>query len=280
MDIFVAKALSLSRAFTQRLIKEGKIKVEGESAKCGYRLKKGELINYEVPEPEWIEAEEGEVDVLFEDDDILAVNKPAGVLTHPTPSKRYHTLINFLLYSHTLCSIGAPYRPGVVHRLDKDTSGVIIFAKSQRAYKSLVEQFKRREVKKVYLAVVHGVFEEEKAWISAPIAKGVKEVKIASYGKDALTHFEVLKVYKKGYTLLEVHPISGRTHQIRVHLAFVHHPIVGDRNYAKGREHLIKRVALHAKSLSFMHPATEKKTYIEAPLPKDFEELLRYLEDA
>lgn len=283
IDVFVSKQLSISRAYTQHLIKEGMIKIDGREIWSSYKVKEGEKIYYTIPQKECVEAEEGDVDIIYEDEDIIAVNKPAGVLVHPTPKQRHHTLVNFLLSCSSLCEIGAPYRPGVVHRLDKDTSGIILFAKSEEAYKGLIEQFKKREVKKVYLAVVHGIFKEDEAWISAPIAKGIKNVKISSHGKDALTYFKVIKRYFKddGYTFLEVHPITGRTHQIRVHLAFTNHPIVADPVYAKEKKtFFIKRVALHSKSLSFKHPTKQQVMEFEAPLASDIKDFLKYLENA
>jgi 23S rRNA pseudouridine1911/1915/1917 synthase len=212
------------------------------------------------------------LDIIYEDDCLIVVNKPSGLVVHPAPGHPSETLVNGLL-NHCPLSGGAPTRPGIVHRLDKETSGVLVVAKSDRAYGNLVEQFKRGEVAKEYLALVHGLIEEDEGLIDAPIGRDPKNRKRmrVGEGKEAVTEFRVLERFKDK-TLLLVVPKTGRTHQIRVHLRYIGHPILGDQTYGlrKDRNKKRGRFMLHAYKISLWHPRTGKRITFKAPIPKGF----------
>ncbi|MCM8789309.1 MAG: RluA family pseudouridine synthase, partial [Candidatus Omnitrophica bacterium] len=225
-----------------------------------------------------IEPEIGNLEILFEDQHIIVVDKPAGILTHPLKGRTKGTLLNFILAHTKLGATGLPLRPGVVHRLDRDTSGCIVFAKTDFAYFNLVNQFRDRLVKKVYRAVVEGGFPEGIEEVSLPLKIGTSSTKtsVRFSGKNSTTKFKILKKSKNA-TYLEVMPVTGRTHQIRVTLAFLGHPVLGDIKYGR-QSPLIDRQALHAFSISFFHPETKKQMYFSAKMPSDILNLLEKLE--
>lgn len=278
----------LSRSRIQKLIREGHVIVDGQQAKPSTPLTPGARVEVIVPDVEapQLEPEEMDLSMLYEDDDIVVVDKPSGLVVYPGSGNPTGTLVQGLLHARTLASVGAPERPGVVHRLDKETSGVIVFAKSDAAYYHLIGQFKDRHIQKTYLAVVHGCVEEDEGRIEAPIGRGLhhrQRMRVRERGgRPAITEFRVLKRLKDT-TLLRVSPHTGRTHQIRVHLTAIGHPIVGDSLYGrKNRSKSTQRLMLHAWKLSLMHPQTGQRLEFSAPPPPEFRpylERLSWLED-
>ncbi|HOM27672.1 MAG TPA: RluA family pseudouridine synthase [bacterium] len=279
VDKYLKEITGLSRERIKNLIRNKKIFVNGKVIEPSYILQKGNLITIfeeEIDKEFNIEPEKGQLDIIYEDEDIIVLNKKAGILTHPTHAIKSGTLVNFLLYHTKLSNIGSPYRPGVVHRLDKETSGVIVFAKTDYAYWSLIEQFKNRIVKKTYYAIVEGRFPEKKKVVEfrvSPDRENPTKMKVHFLkGKDALTEIEVEK-YVGNYTLLKIKPVTGRTHQIRLTLSYLGYPILGDDKYGKKTE-IIKRVALHAYQISFLHPKTKQYVEFSAPFPEDLKKIL------
>lgn len=274
----------ISRAMAQKQIEENQIKVNGKQERASYKIKIGdilEIVPIEMKEID-IQAEEIPLDVLYEDNDIIVVNKEKGMVVHPANGNLEHTLVNALMAKckDSLSGIGGEIRPGIVHRLDKDTSGIIVVAKNDKAHINLSEQLKNHEMKKTYIALVRGNVEEEEATINMPIGRSKKDRKkmdVDKNGKNAITHFKVLKRYEE-YTLLEVKIETGRTHQIRVHLSHIGHPIIGDIIYSNGKNPFgVVGQMLHAYQLEFMHPISKEKMKIEAPIPKYFEGILKEL---
>ncbi|HOK56230.1 MAG TPA: RluA family pseudouridine synthase [bacterium] len=279
VDKYLKEITGLSRERIKNLIRNKKIFVNGKVIEPSYILQKGNLITIfeeEIDKEFNIEPEKGQLDIIYEDEDIIVLNKKAGILTHPTHAIKSGTLVNFLLYHTKLSNIGSPYRPGVVHRLDKETSGVIVFAKTDYAYWCLIEQFKNRIVKKEYYAIVEGRFPEKKKVVEfrvSPDRENPTKMKVHFLkGKDALTEIEVEK-YVGNYTLLKIKPVTGRTHQIRLTLSYLGYPILGDDKYGKKTE-IIKRVALHAYQISFLHPKTKQYVEFSAPFPEDLKKIL------
>ncbi len=275
IDKFLKEKTGISRERIKKLIEEGKILVNNKKIEPSYLLKENDIIKIieeEIKSQNEIKPEKGEIDIIYEDESIIVVNKPAGILTHPTHYIKTGTLINFLLYHTKLSNIGAPYRPGVVHRLDKETSGIIVFAKDNFSYWSLIEQFKNRIIKKEYYAIVEGKFPEKKKIVEFkvfPDKENPTKMKVHFLkGKDALTEIEVEK-YSENYTLLKIKPITGRTHQIRLTLSYLGYPIIGDEKYGR-KNNLIGRMALHSYRISFIHPKHKKNVEFFASLPEDF----------
>lgn len=285
LDKYISKQkVEISRAMIQKLIEDNQILVNDKPQKASYKVQTGDEIIINIPEVKETDLKSQDIplDVIYEDDDILVVNKPKGMVVHPAVGNPDGTLVNAVM-AHCkgkLSGIGGELRPGIVHRLDKDTSGLIIVAKNDKAHINLSEQIQNREVKKVYLALVRGVIPENEATINMPIARSTKDRKkmaVDKKGKVAITHFKVLERFKK-YTYLEVAIETGRTHQIRVHMAEIGHPVVGDYTYSNGKnEFNIQGQMLHAKSLEFKHPITGKQMHLEAPLPEYFTEILNRL---
>lgn len=290
LDKFVQeKAPSwISRTYIQKAIKSGEIRVNDEIKKPSYKLKLGDVVFLEFPEkPKEVEIlpENIPLDILYEDKDIVVVNKSAGMITHPTPSFISGTLVNALMYHcKDFQGISGELRPGIVHRLDKDTSGVIVVAKNDKAHQSLSKQFKDRVTEKVYAAIVKGIVKKDYGTIEVPIGRNpVVRTKMAAvdWGKNALTYFKVLRRFKDA-TLVFAYPKTGRTHQIRIHMKYIGHPLLGDELYGSGKKDEVygaTRQMLHALKLSFYHPTTEEKMTFVAPLPKDFKRVLKILSE-
>ena len=286
LDAYIAqKCGTLSRTMIQKLIEDGEVLVNGQEKKISYKTKQGDVIEIHIPEAKGInlKAQNIPLDVVYEDNDIIVVNKPKGMVVHPANGNPDGTLVNAVmaLCKGSLSGIGGEIRPGIVHRLDKDTSGLIIVAKNDTAHINLSKQIKDRQVKKIYIALVRGNVGENEATINMPIGRSTKDRKkmaVRKDGKEAVTHFKVLKRYGK-YTLLELKIDTGRTHQIRVHMAEIGHPVVGDMIYSNGKNEFgVEGQMLHAKSLDFKHPITGKQIHLEAELPKYFEEILNKLD--
>ena len=288
IDAYISSKTDISRVTVQRLIKEGNVLVNNKEVKASYKTKIDDEISVEEEKPKKIEikAQNIPIPILYEDNDIIVVNKPKGMVVHPANGNLDGTLVNAVMAicKDSLSGIGGEIRPGIVHRLDKDTSGVIIVAKNDKAHINLSEQIKNHQVEKTYIALVRGIVKENQATIDMPISRSTKDRKkmaVNKNGKRAITHFIVLKRFPKdNCTLLQVKIETGRTHQIRVHMAEIGHPLIGDTVYSSGKNPWgIEGQCLHAKSLKFKHPITEKEMYIEAPLPEYFLNLINKLEE-
>ncbi len=275
----------LSRSMIQKMLEDGKILVNNNKEKASYKTKLGDNIKVEEIIPKQIElkAQDIPVEIIYEDNDIIVVNKPKGMVVHPANGNPDGTLVNAIMNicKDSLSGIGGEIRPGIVHRLDKDTSGLLIVAKNDKAHINLSEQIKNREITKKYIALVRGVIKENEATIDMPIARSDKDRKkmaVKKTGKKAVTHFKVIKRYKD-YTLLDIKIDTGRTHQIRVHMAEIGYPVVGDIVYSNGKNPFgVVGQMLHAKSLDFVHPITGEKLHLEAPIPEYFENILSELD--
>ena len=285
IDAYLSEKEEYSRMAIQRLINDGKIIVNGKKIKASYKVQNGDKIKIEEEKPKEIElkAQNIPLEVLYEDNDIIVVNKPKGMVVHPANGNPDGTLVNAIMAicKDSLSGIGGEIRPGIVHRLDKNTSGAIIIAKNDKAHIALSNQLKNHEIKKTYIALVRGIVKENNATINMPIARSKtdrKKMAVDKNGKEAITHFKVLKRFDD-CTLLEVNIETGRTHQIRVHLSHIGYAIIGDDVYSNGKNRWnVKGQCLHAKSLDFKHPITGKQIHIEAPLPKYFTDILKELE--
>lgn len=282
LDRFVAeRAPRLSRAQVQRLIGQGHITVNGAPAKASRSLRKGDVISVTVPPPAPAELQPEAIplSIVYEDADLLVVDKPAGMTVHPAPGQQEHTLVNALLaHCRDLSGIGGQQRPGIVHRLDKDTSGLIIVAKHDRAHRGLADQLASRAIEKTYVALVKGNVSPDAGVIDAPIARDPghrHRMAVVQGGRPAVTRYRVRRRYL-GYTLVEAYPETGRTHQIRVHFASVGHPVAGDATYG-GKVPFMARQFLHAAALTFHHPVTGALMELTSPLPQDLEAALRGL---
>lgn len=282
IDVYLSeKNEDISRVAIQRLIENQKILVNDKKVKSSYKVQENDVITLEEEKPKEIslKAQNIPLEIIYEDNDIIVVNKPKGMVVHPANGNPDGTLVNAIMAicKNSLSGIGGEIRPGIVHRLDKDTSGIIVIAKNDKAHINLSEQIKNHEVKKTYIAIVRGVVKENQATINMPIGRSNKDRKkmaISKNGKEAITHFKVLKRFND-YTVLEVNIETGRTHQIRVHLAQIGYPCIGDETYSTGKNKWgIKGQALHAKSLEFKHPTTGKQMKLEAKLPEYMKKLI------
>ncbi len=297
LDRYLTQQLPMhSRAYLQQLIDQQQVLLDGRTTKPGYRLRVGDRIVVTLPpsKPSGVLAEAIPLDVLYEDVHLLVVNKAAGMVVHPSPGNASGTLVNALqAHCPQLSGIGGIERPGIVHRLDKDTSGAIVVAKDDATHRGLARQFAERQVKKRYLAIVRGNLRETQGVIDAAVGRHpVYRQKMSTQtrlGRQAVTEFHVLERFG-AYTLVELYPRTGRTHQIRVHMAAMGHPLVGDPIYGRNRQESqrstlayrlswFRRQALHAWLLGFVHPATEEWLECRAPLPTDLEQLLTNLRD-
>lgn len=270
---------TMSRSKVQNLIADGYVFVNGETIKANYKLEAGDKVEVFVPEPEAVdvEAEDIPLDIIYEDKDIVLVNKAQGMVVHPGAGNPNGTLVNALLFHiKDLSGINGEIRPGIVHRLDKDTSGILIVAKNDEAHVNLSEQLQNRTVKRKYWALVHGVLPHEHGTINAPIGRDPKDRQkftVIKGGKEAISHFRVLERIQK-FSLMEVSLETGRTHQIRVHLNYIDHPVAGDKIYGPKKSLEGNGQFLHARMLEFTHPRTGETMSFEAELPALFEETL------
>ncbi|MBN1259774.1 MAG: RluA family pseudouridine synthase [Anaerolineae bacterium] len=293
IDKFLAQALpEFSRAALQRLIEEGEVTVGGETVRVAYKVRKGDAIVVRVPapKPSYLEPEALPLDVLYEDGDILVVNKAPGVVVHPGAGNPSGTLVNAVLaHCPDLRGVGGELRPGIVHRLDKDTSGVLVIAKHDQAIRALQRQFKRREVSKVYAALALGALPQDEGLIDAPLGRHSvhrrKMAVVGTGGKPARTRWRVTARLEdaggRAYTLADVDLLTGRTHQIRVHFAWLGYPLAGDTVYGPARQPLdLPRQFLHARDLTLVHPATGETLTFSAPLPDDLARVLERLHPA
>jgi 23S rRNA pseudouridine1911/1915/1917 synthase len=282
LDQFLRRELpEHSRAFLQKLIEHGDVRVNGRAAKASYKVRAGDTVGIEIPPPRPLDAQPEEIplDILFEDDDLIVVNKPAGLVVHPAAGNREHTLVNALLHHcrGRLAGIGGVERPGIVHRLDKGTSGCIVVAKTDLAHQSLVAQFKSRDVKKLYRAICRGKLQRPSGRIETVIGRSERNRQKmsarASRGRQAVTDYRVLKQFAD-FALVELHIHTGRTHQIRVHMAHIGHPVVGDATYGRSQPTIsIARPMLHAYKLGFTHPRSRQFVEFTAPVPDDMVKL-------
>ncbi len=277
---------SLSRSFVAKLIKENKVYVNGKTAKSSYTLKCDDEVVFELPpsqEPD-IEPENIPLEILYEDSDVVVVNKPKGMVVHPAAGHYSGTLVNALMYhcGHELSGINGVMRPGIVHRIDMDTTGSLIVCKNDKAHNDIAEQLKVHSIERRYHAICHGVIEEDDGTINKPIGRHPNDRKKMAVnernGKEAITHYKVLERFKD-YTYVECKLETGRTHQIRVHMASIGHPLLGDEVYAPGRKSPFKTQGqtLHAMVLEFKHPADGKQVVTIAPLPEYFIKILNTL---
>lgn len=271
-----------SRSQIKQLLDGGNITVNGKTEKAKYKVKSGDVIRLEEPETKTLELrpENIPLDIVYEDDDVIVINKPQGMVVHPAPGHDEHTLVNALLYHCPLSTINGTFRPGIVHRIDKDTSGLLMVAKNDKAHQSLAKQLKDKTNIREYVALVHGRIAEDEGTINAPIGRSLKDRKkqaVVKDGRNAVTHFEVLKRYRD-YTFVKCILETGRTHQIRVHMKYIGHPLVGDPLYGPKKTIKGNGQFLHAGKLGFVHPTTGKLLIFEAPLPKIFQECLEKLD--
>ena len=288
LDVFLSEKIEdATRSYIKTLIDDGKITVNLAKVKAGYKLKIGDSIDVEIVEkkPENIVAEDIPLDIVYEDEDIIIVNKPKGMVVHPANGNYTGTMVNSLMNSHkdNLSSINGVIRPGIVHRIDKDTSGILVVAKNDNAHKKLSEQFKVHSIKRKYIALVKGIIKEDKLTIDRPIGRSIKDRKKMAVteknSRRAITHISVLKrFYSSNVTLIEAELETGRTHQIRVHMAYLHHPLVGDEVYGKkDSKFKVNGQMLHAKYLGFIHPTSGKFVEFDSPLPEYFSSILMSL---
>ncbi len=274
-----------SRSYLQKLIKEGSVRVNGKTEKASYRIEAEDQIEVEIPEPEEPEilAEEIPLDILYEDEDLLMVNKPKGMVVHPAAGHRTGTLVNAVMYHcrGQLSGINGVMRPGIVHRIDRDTTGVLVICKNDHAHNHVAEQLKEHSITRKYTAIVTGVLKEDEGTIDAVIGRHPTERKKMAAGvkngKHAVTNYRVLQRFA-GHTLIECQLETGRTHQIRVHMASIGHPILGDTVYGSSRNpYHLEGQALHARVLGLVHPVSGAYVEVEAPLPEYFQMLLKKL---
>jgi len=275
----------LSRAYVQQLIESGYVTVSGKQVRPGYKLRTGDAVEVSVPPPKPLEtvAQDIPLDIVFEDASVLVINKPAGMVVHPAAGNYADTLVNALLHhcGDALSAIGGVMRPGIVHRIDKDTTGLLIVAKGDHAHQHLSAQLKTRTLSRKYFALVHGNVKADTGTIDAPLGRDVHDRKKMAVtkngGREAVTHFSVVERFGQ-YTLLQCKLQTGRTHQIRVHMRHIGHPIVGDKTYGVKKEAFqLSGQLLHAGEIGFIHPETEQEMTFFAPRPEAFEHVLQIL---
>lgn len=282
-DVCLAENMpDLSRSFLKKLFESGEVLVNGKSVRASYKLKIGDEITLTLPEAKKldVEAQDIPLDIVYEDDDVLVINKERGMVVHPAAGNEDGTLVNALMHhcGDNLSGINGVLRPGIVHRIDKDTTGLLVVAKNDKAHQSLTDQLADRSLSRTYYAIVHGNIKEDNLTVDAPIARDTKDRKKMAIarkdGRDAVTHIMVLERFGK-YTLIRCRLETGRTHQIRVHVKSIGHPILGDKTYGlKKEEFLLTGQLLHAGEIGFIHPRTDEAVSFTAPLPQDFSETL------
>ncbi|MGN0771149.1 MAG: RluA family pseudouridine synthase [Christensenellales bacterium] len=281
LDVFLSEELSLSRSNVKNMTEQGLVFVNGKNVKAGYAVKNGDVIEYELPEVRQLDLSAADIpiDIVYEDDDIAVINKEQGMVVHPAPGSYDNTLVNALLFRlQSLSSINGVARPGIVHRLDKDTSGLLVVAKNDTAHVDLQRQIAQKSALRYYVALVDGIISKDEGVIDTYIDRSQKDRKLMAVSRDgkgrrAITHYKVLERLG-GYTLVEYRLETGRTHQIRVHSKHIGHPIVGDYVYGGSTTLYDKGQLLHAFRLELTHPATKERMSFEAPMPIYFRQVL------
>lgn len=278
-DVYIAENCEgITRSFTKKLFEENRVFVNGKTARASLKLKEGDEITFEMPEIKLPEAkpQDIELDIIYEDNDVLVINKPRGMVVHPAFGNEDGTLVNAVMHhcGDNLSAINGVLRPGIVHRIDKDTTGLLVVAKNNKAHLFLTEQLSDRTLSRTYYAIVHGNIKEDTGTINAPIARCERDRKKMAVaqknGREAITHFTVLERFSK-YTFMRFKLQTGRTHQIRVHSKYIAHPILGDKAYGiKKEEFNLAGQLLHAGEIAFIHPTTKETVSFSAPLPEDF----------
>ena len=291
LDLYVSEAENVTRSNAQNLIDNGFVLVNGKAESKNYRLREGDEVSIDSPEPKELEVlpENIPLNIVYEDSDIIVINKPSGMVVHPANGNESGTLVNALLYhcKDSLSGINGVIRPGIVHRIDKDTSGLLVVAKNDESHVFLSSLLKDHGIKRVYHAILIGHLKEHSGTVNAPIARHPvdrKKMAVVKGGKEAITHYEVIAEYPS-FTYAKMELETGRTHQIRVHMSHIGHPLVGDTVYGGGKTQfektnasLISGQALHAKVLSFPHPKTKEIMTFECELPDEFKKLIERLE--
>ncbi|ADQ04718.1 pseudouridine synthase, RluA family [Caldicellulosiruptor owensensis OL] len=285
LDRYLSEALSKTRSFIQKIIEEGNVWVnQTQVFKPAYKVRNGDIIKVVIPEPKQLSlvAQDIDIDVVYEDEHLAVINKPRGMVVHPGAGNFENTLVNALLhkFSGRLSSINGVIRPGIVHRLDKDTSGLLVVAKTDEAHIKLSEALKSHQIKRIYYAICEGVLKEDSGVVDAPIGRHpVNRLKMAVVpnGKEAVTYFEVLERFDK-YTFVKLRLKTGRTHQIRVHMSYIGYPLLGDNTYGRAKNEFgVQGQVLHAGEIEFVHPITSKVLHFSADLPEYFVEILNML---
>mgnify|MGYP001588395973 FL=1 len=287
LDVFIANEFEdKSRSYIQGIIEKENVTVNGKCRKSNFKLKLNDTIDLSIPDPIElnVKAEDIPLDIIYEDSDVIVINKPQDMVVHPAPGNYSGTLVNALLNHCTdLSGINGVLRPGIVHRIDKDTSGALVVAKNDNAHNSLAAQLKDHSMTRSYLALVEGLIKDDEGMVDAPIGRHSKDrikMAIVESGKKAVTHYKVIERFE-GYTLVECNLETGRTHQIRVHMAKIGHPLVGDLIYGfKKQKFNLKGQVLHAKRLGFIHPTTNKYMEFDSPIPTYFEKLITKLRNS
>ncbi|MBO5287396.1 MAG: RluA family pseudouridine synthase [Clostridia bacterium] len=291
LDVFVSEAMEITRSSAQGLIDDGLVLVNGRACAKNYKLRLGDAVEveYKEPEPLNVEAENIPLDIIYEDEDIVVINKPSGMVVHPAPGNESGTLVNALLYhcQGSLSGINGVIRPGIVHRIDKDTSGLLVVAKNDESHVFLSSLLKDHGIKRVYHAILTGHLKETQGTVNAPIARHPidrKKMAVVAGGREAITHYKVICEYPS-FTYAKMELETGRTHQIRVHMSYLGHPIIGDTVYGGGKttfeknnKALLDGQMLHARELSFPHPRTKELMTFECDLPQSFKTILERLE--
>ena len=285
LDVYLSEQLGdMSRSYIQKLIKDKKVTVNEKIEKSKYLVKEDDKIVIQIPAPKLLEVipQDIPIDIVYEDKDVLIVNKPQDMVVHPAPGNYEGTLVNAILYhcKENLSSINGIIRPGIVHRIDKDTSGLLMIAKNNNAHNSLAEQLKDHSITREYQFICHGVVKEDNITVNKPIGRNPKDrlkMAVVKDGKNAITHFEVIKRYEN-FTHMKARLETGRTHQIRVHALSINHPLLGDEVYGpKNSKFKLEGQTLHAKKLGFIHPTTKEYVEFDSELPKYFQDIINKL---
>lgn len=286
LDKFIASHLpDLSRSYLQTLIESGNINVSGKKVKSSYKIKSNDNITVEIPAPKelLIEAEDIPLDIVYEDDDLIVINKPQGMVVHPAPGNYTGTLVNAVMYhcGDSLSSINGILRPGIVHRIDKDTSGLLVVCKNDFSHKNLAKQFAEHSINRIYTAIVYNNFIEDEGTVNAPLARSKndrKKMAICEDGRNAVTHYKVIERLHNNFTEIQCQLETGRTHQIRVHLTSIGHPLLGDPLYGPSKcPYDLKGQMLHAGKLGFIHPRSGEYIEFNSELPQYFDKILKIL---